>query len=298
MLIKMIGLGKMGKNLALNMLDNQIDVLGYDINETSRTLANKEGIKTVSNLSELIDINNQNIIWTMLPAGKITQDTLKSLAKLCHRNDIVIDGGNSDYRDSINIAQIMAKKEIHFFDIGTSGGIYGARHGASFMCGGNPKIFNEYLRESLEKISLENGCLYTGEVGSGHYLKIVHNAMLYGYMQTLGEGFELLEKSQFNYNLENVALSLSKSSVIRGWLLELVANAIKKDPHLENILGVISASKTTNWTIESALNLGVPIPVISLSLIMRLKSSQQDSFSSKLIAALRDEVGGHKAISK
>lgn len=298
MQIKMVGLGKMGKNLALNMLDNQIDVLGYDISENSRQKANEAGIKTVENLADLIDTNDLNIVWVMLPAGKITHDTLMNLAKLCHENDIVIDGGNSDYRDSINIANAMATKTIHFFDIGTSGGVVGARYGASFMCGGNQNIFNQHLKDMLEKIASENGCLYTGEVGSGHYLKIVHNAMLYGYMQTLGEGFELLEKSQFNYDLENVALSLSKSSVIRGWLLELVANAIKKDPHLDNILGVVSASKTTNWTIESALDLGIPIPVISLSLLMRLKSKQSDSFSDKLIAALRDEVGGHKAVTK
>lgn len=298
MQIKMIGLGKMGKNLALNMLDNNINVLGFDIDFNARNSANEVGIDTVDNLKKLIDNNQQNIVWVMLPAGKITNDTLLQLANICHKYDIIIDGGNSDYRNSLKTADLMAKKEIYFFDIGTSGGAYGARNGASFMCGGDPKIFHSQLEPMLKLISMENGCLYTGDIGSGHYLKIVHNAILYGYMQTLGEGFELLEKSQFNYDLEQVALSLSKSSVIRGWLLELVANALKKDPHLDSISDIVSASKTTNWTIESALELGVPIPVISLSLLMRLKSKQTDSFSNKLIASLRDEVGGHKASSK
>ena len=154
------------------------------------------------------------------------------------------------------------------------------------------------LQEMLESIATTNGCLYTGKTGSGHYLKMIHNAMLYGYMQTLGEGFELLEKSEFDYDLEHVADSLSKSSVIRGWLLELAANAFRKDPDLEKIKGVVGASKTTGWTIESACELGVPIPIISTSLMMRLRSKQDDSFSAKVIASLRDEVGGHKAQSK
>ena len=183
-------------------------------------------------------------------------------------------------------------------DIGTSGGVYGARHGASFMCGGDPEVFKNDLQEMLESIATTNGCLYTGKTGSGHYLKMIHNAMLYGYMQTLGEGFELLEKSEFDYDLEHVADSLSKSSVIRGWLLELAANAFRKDPDLEKIKGVVGASKTTGWTIESACELGVPIPIISTSLMMRLRSKQDDSFSAKVIASLRDEVGGHKAQSK
>lgn len=294
MKIKMIGLGKMGKNLALNMIDNKMEVIGYDINESARTTAHNEGISVVDNLEDLIDKKTLNILWVMLPAS-VTNQTISTISQMCNPFDIIIDGGNSDYRDSIKTASYLKEKNIYFFDIGTSGGIYGARNGASFMCGGDKDIFQKYLLEPLTKISMPNGCLYTGENGSGHYLKIIHNAMLYGYMQTLGEGFELLEKSEFNYDLKQVATSLSKSSVIRGWLLELVANAFEKDPHLENTPDVISASKTTNWTIESALELGVPIPIISLSLMMRQKSTQKQSFSAKVIASLRDEVGGHKA---
>lgn len=298
MKLKMVGLGKMGLNLALNMKEHGVDVEGFDVNEEARKKAESENIKTYASLEDAVSKDEKNVIWVMLPAGKITNSVLHQLVELCNANDIVIDGGNSDHRDSLKTAQLMEEKGIYFFDIGTSGGVYGARHGASFMCGGDPDVFKNELQEMLESIATTNGCLYTGKTGSGHYLKMIHNAMLYGYMQTLGEGFELLEKSEFDYDLQNVADSLSKSSVIRGWLLELAADAFKKDPDLSKIKGVVGASKTTGWTIESACELGVPIPVISTSLMMRLRSKQDDSFSAKVIASLRDEVGGHKAQSK
>lgn len=298
MKLKMVGLGKMGLNLALNMKEHGVDVEGFDVNEEARQKAESENIKTYASLEDVASKDEKNVIWVMLPAGKITNSVLHQLVELCNANDIVIDGGNSDHRDSLKTAHLMEEKGIYFFDIGTSGGVYGARHGASFMCGGDPDVFKNELQEMLESIATTNGCLYTGKTGSGHYLKMIHNAMLYGYMQTLGEGFELLEKSEFDYDLQNVADSLSKSSVIRGWLLELAADAFKKDPDLSKIKGVVGASKTTGWTIESACELGVPIPVISTSLMMRLRSKQDDSFSAKVIASLRDEVGGHKAQSK
>lgn len=298
MKLKMVGLGKMGLNLALNMKEHGVDVEGFDVNEEARKKAESENIKTYASLEDAVSKDEKNVIWVMLPAGKITNSVLNQLVELCKANDIVIDGGNSDHRDSLKTAHLMEEKGIYFFDIGTSGGVYGARHGASFMCGGDPDVFKNELQKMLESIATTNGCLYTGKTGSGHYLKMIHNAMLYGYMQTLGEGFELLEKSEFDYDLQNVADSLSKSSVIRGWLLELAADAFKKDPDLSKIKGVVGASKTTGWTIESACELGVPIPVISTSLMMRLRSKQDDSFSAKVIASLRDEVGGHKAQSK
>ena len=295
MKLKMVGLGKMGLNLVLNMRDHEVEVEGFDVSEEARSKAESENIKTYASLEEMVSEDEKDVIWVMLPVGRITNSVLCELSNLCKEGDIVIDGGNSDHRDSLKTAEQMEKKGIYFFDIGTSGGVYGARHGASFMCGGDPEVFKNDLQEMLESIATTNGCLYTGKTGSGHYLKMIHNAMLYGYMQTLGEGFELLEKSEFDYDLEKVADSLSKSSVIRGWLLELAANAFRKDPDLEKIKGVVGASKTTGWTIESACELGVPIPVISTSLMMRLRSKQNDSFSAKVIASLRDEVGGHKA---
>ena len=298
MKLKMVGLGKMGFNLALNMKEHGVEVEGFDVSQEARDKAEQEDIKTYATLEQIVSKEEKNVIWVMLPAGKIANAVLQELIGYCNSGDIVIDGGNSDYRDSLKTAVAMEEKGIYFFDIGTSGGVYGARHGASFMCGGDSDVFKNDLQEMLESIATTNGCLYTGKTGSGHYLKMIHNAILYGYMQTLGEGFELLEKSEFDYDLENVADSLSKSSVIRGWLLELAANAFRKDPDLDKIKGVVGASKTTGWTIESACELGVPIPVISTSLMMRLRSKQEDSFSAKVIASLRDEVGGHKAQTK
>lgn len=297
MKVKMIGLGKMGLNLALNMKEHHVEVEGFDVSEEMRSKGLENGIRIFEKKEEMIVSDEQNIIWVMLPAGKITNGVLHEVLTLCHKGDIVIDGGNSDYRDSVKIAEKFKDRGISFIDIGTSGGVDGARNGASFMCGGDKKAF-QFIEGMLHDIATEDGCIYTGEVGSGHYLKMIHNAMLYGMMQTLGEGFELLHASEFHYDLEDVATSLSKSSVIRGWLLELVAKAFHKSPVLKEIKGEIGASKTTNWTIESACDLGVPIPVISLSLMMRLRSKQTDSFSAKVIASLRDEVGGHKAPTK
>lgn len=294
MKVKMIGLGKMGQGLALNMKDHGHEVVGFDIGEEARKKAEEFGIQTYTSLSDMLTNDEKNVVWCMLPAGKITNGTLKEVSSYCKKGDIVIDGGNSDHRDSLKTAALMEEKGIYFFDIGTSGGVYGARHGASFMVGGDKEVFETELKGLLEDIAAADGCLYTGKTGSGHYLKIVHNAMLYGYMQTIGEGFELLEKSSFDYDLANIAESLGKTSVIRGWLLELAANAFKKDPDLEKIKGEVGASKTTGWTIESACELGVPIPVISLSLMMRYRSKQEDSFAAKVVASLRDEVGGHK----
>lgn len=297
MKIKMVGLGKMGLNLALNMMEHHVDVVGFDVNEDVRNKAQAHGIHVYPKITQLITHHEQNIVWVMLPAGHITQMVLQELSEIAQNGDIIIDGGNSDYRDSIKAGQQFQEKGISFIDIGTSGGVSGARHGASFMCGGDRNAY-QMVEKLLQDMATTDGCIYTGQVGSGHYLKMVHNAMLYGMMQTLGEGFELLHASSFHYDLEQVAASLSKSSVIRGWLLELVVHAFHKSPVLEDIRGEVSASKTTNWTIESACELGVPIPVISLSLMMRLRSKQCDSFSAKLIASLRDEVGGHKASLK
>ncbi len=298
MKVKLIGLGKMGMNLALNLSDKGIKVVGFDVSEEAILKAKDNNLEVADSLDEMMSKNEMNFVFAMLPAGEITKSALYKLIDLSNPGDILIDGGNSNYKDSIEISKKANEKGIYFFDIGTSGGVYGARNGASFMCGGDLDTFKKYVEPILVKISTDNGCLYCGKSGSGHYLKMVHNAMLYGYMQTIGEGFELLKESEFDYNLQKVADSLSKSSVIRGWLLELVANSLEKNPDLEGIKGVISASKTTNWTIDSALELGVPTPVISMALMMRLRSKQNDSFSAKLIASLRDEVGGNKPLKK
>ncbi len=298
MKIKMIGLGKMGYNLMLNMKDNDIDVEGFDINEATRKKAALEGFKVYSNLSEVFDKTIQNIVWVMLPAGKITNSVLDEIKSYARKGDVVIDGGNSNFEDSERHALDFKNLNVDFFDIGTSGGVSGARTGASLMIGGNKDVYNYLEKKLFSKIAIVNGYMYAGEAGSGHYLKMIHNAILYGMMQTLGEGFELLEKSDFKYNLEYVAATWSKSAVIRGWLMELTADAFSKDSNLSEIKGIVSASEEARWTIDAAFNLGVPTPAISSALIMRLRSKQEDTFSGKVVASLRNEVGGHTVTKK
>lgn len=294
MKVGMIGLGKMGYNLIENMRDRNIDVYGYDVNEKILEKAKNEGFTVYGSLDDVLKSETERrILWVMLPAGKITSSVLDQLLEKANKGDIVIDGGNSDHRDSVKYNELFTKKGINFLDIGTSGGVSGARNGASFMIGGNEEVFKE-IEPLFKATAKEEGYMYTGIAGSGHYLKVVHNAILYGMMQVIGEGFEMLEASDFNYNLYEVSKVWSKSAVIRGWLMELITNAFEKSPNLEEVKGVINASKSTQWALDTACTLGVPIPAIAVSLFARQRSKQEDSFSAKVVASLRDEVGGHK----
>jgi 6-phosphogluconate dehydrogenase len=189
-------------------------------------------------------------------------------------------------------AASLRQSGIHFFDCGTSGGTEGARHGACYMIGGDHGVF-PHIEQLFKDTAVPNGYLYTGRAGSGHYAKMVHNGIEYGMMAAIGEGFEVLQKSEFDFNYEEVARVWSHGSVIRGWLMELTQQAFKEDPKLDSIRGVMHASGEGKWTVEEALDLGVPTPVISLSLMMRYRSMQDDSFTGKIVAALRNQFGGH-----
>lgn len=297
MRIKLIGLGKMGYNLALNMKDNNIDVYATDVVDSILEKAKADGINTTKKIDALLN-DTQNIVWVMLPAGKITNQVLDELKTIAHNGDIIIDGGNSDYVDSLRHAKEFDELGISFMDVGTSGGVEGARVGASFSIGGSEDSFKQLERELFEKIAAPQGYIYTGRSGSGHYSKMVHNGILYGYMQTLGEGFELLEASEFDYNLEQIAGAWSKSAVIRGWLLELAQSAFSKDAKLDSIKGEVKASDEARRTLNAAISYGVPAPSIALALMMRLNSVQEESFSAKVIASLRNEVGAHGTVKK
>jgi 6-phosphogluconate dehydrogenase len=204
----------------------------------------------------------------------------------------VVDGGNSNFKDSVRRGKDMASIGVHYLDCGTSGGTSGARHGACTMIGGNKSAF-ERVESVFKDISVEKGYLYTGESGSGHFVKMVHNGIEYGMMQAIAEGFEVFEKSGFDLDFEAIAQLFNQGSVIRGWLMELTANAFSKDPKLESIKGKMFSSGEGRWTLETALDLGVPTPVIALSLLMRYRSLQDDTFTGKVVAALRNEFGGH-----
>jgi len=293
----MIGLGKMGANIARNMKRNGIDVIGYDISETSRNLAKEQGIETVDQIEQMFDSNQRNIVWTMLPSGKVTDDMIVDLSEKLKPKDIVIDGGNSFYQDSLRHYDILKEKDILFLDCGTSGGMNGALNGANYMIGGDQEAF-EAIEEIFRKTAAPDGYLYTGKPGSGHYLKMVHNGIEYGMMQAIAEGFDVLEHSQYDYDNAKVAKLWNHGSVIRSWLVELMEEAFEQDPKLENIKGVMFSSGEGQWTIEEALRLQVPVPVIAMSQMMRNRSLENDTFTGKVVASMRKGFGGHKIVKE
>lgn len=298
MQIGMIGLGKMGLNLMMNLRDHGVDVMGYDVNPVMRQSAIESGLTVYDDLNEFTQaFDDRKIIWVMVPAGKITDSVIHQVSHLCQAGDIIIDGGNSFYQDSQKNSQQLKEMGIHFLDCGTSGGTSGARNGACLMVGGEEEVFN-VLKDVLQAISVENGCLYAGKAGSGHYLKMVHNGIEYGMMQAIGEGFEVLEASEFDFDFEKVARVWNNGSVIRSWLVELVQESFKNDPKLEMITGASDSSGEAQWTVEQALQLKVPTPVISLSLMMRYRSKQNDTFAGKVVSALRNAFGGHSVTKK
>ncbi|MFT8871259.1 MAG: phosphogluconate dehydrogenase (NAD(+)-dependent, decarboxylating) [Sporolactobacillus sp.] len=296
--IGLIGLGKMGFNLALNMTEHGFSVHAYDCSVDAVRRATKANITVHETMDELIRaLPAPRALWMMVPAGEPTEETFQSLLTLLQPEDVVIDGGNSRYTDSLRRYQSCHDRGLLFLDVGTSGGISGARHGACTMIGGDRAAYDrlEFLFKSL---SVEDGYLYTGKAGSGHFLKMVHNGIEYGMMQAIAEGFEVLEKSEFDYDNEAVAKVWNHGSVIRSWLIELLEDAFSKDSDLETITGVMASSGEGKWTLESALDLQVPTPVIALSLLMRYRSLESDTFAGKVVAALRNEFGGHAVVGK
>ncbi|SFJ43126.1 phosphogluconate dehydrogenase (NAD(+)-dependent, decarboxylating) [Thermoflavimicrobium dichotomicum] len=298
MKLGMIGLGKMGFNLVLNLLDHQHEVVVYDVNQEPRQELAGKGAIPSSSIEELVGLlPAPRVIWLMVPAGETVDQIIDVLTPLLSPGDILIEGGNSNYKDSIARADRLRKHGIHFLDVGTSGGMEGARHGACLMIGGDKEVF-EKVEPIFRDISVEKGYLYAGKSGSGHFLKMVHNGIEYGMMQAIAEGFEVLHKSPFDFNYEEVARVWANGSVIRGWLMELTERAFAKDPRLESIRGVMHSSGEGKWTVENALDFQVPTPVIALSLMMRYRSLEEDTFHGKVVAALRNEFGGHAVEKK
>ncbi|ADD02235.1 MULTISPECIES: phosphogluconate dehydrogenase (NAD(+)-dependent, decarboxylating) [Thermoanaerobacter] len=293
MKVGLIGLGRMGFNLALNIKDHGHEVVAYNRSPEKIKEAEKAGIKGAYTIEDLVkNLERRRIIWLMVPAGDPVDEMIEKLVPLLEEHDIIIDGGNSYYKDTLRRYEMLKEKGIDFVDVGTSGGIEGARHGACTMIGAEDEVF-KYIEPLIRDISAENGYLHTGKNGSGHFAKMVHNGIEYGMMQAIGEGFEVLEKSQFDFDLKEVARVWSHGSVIRGWLMELMEKAFEKDPKLSGIKGIMHSSGEGLWTVEEALNLKVPVPVIAQSLFMRYRSEQEDTFAGKVVAALRNEFGGH-----
>lgn len=292
----MIGLGKMGLNLVKNAVDNGHEVVAFDLNpefvrEATEYSPAVEGATDIDDM--LSKLPSPKIVWVMVPAGAPTNSTIDTLIEKMDKGDIIIDGGNSNYKDNLEQNKRTTAAGIKFFDAGTSGGMNGALNGGNFMIGGDDAEAWKTIEPLFNSLAEEDGYLYTGRLGSGHYLKMVHNGIEYGMMQAIAEGFDVLEASQFDYDYEAVAKLWNHGSVIRSWLMELAEEQFAKDPKLDAIAGRMHSSGEGKWTVEESLDLEVPAPVIYLSLAMRYRSLQDDTFTGKVVSALRNGFGGH-----
>jgi 6-phosphogluconate dehydrogenase len=292
----MIGLGRMGANMAQRLLRGGHRIVGFDPNEATRKAMDDAGGESAISLEALVaKLDAPRAVWTMVPAGEITDSTITTLLGLLSPGDCIIDGGNSNYKDSQRRAATCAAKKIDFLDAGTSGGIWGLDNGYSLMVGGDAAVV-ERLRPIFESLApaADQGWGRVGPVGSGHFTKMIHNGIEYGMMQAYAEGFSILQhKKEFALDLHQVAEIWRQGSVVRSWLLDLTSDALGKNPTMAGIAPFVVDSGEGRWTVAEAIDLDVPAPVITQSLIERLRSRDSDSFADKMLAAMRNEFGGH-----
>ncbi|WP_238651514.1 phosphogluconate dehydrogenase (NAD(+)-dependent, decarboxylating) [Paenibacillus piscarius] len=292
MKVGLIGLGKMGLNLGQNLLEHDHEVVAYDVNAAAVQELAGRGASGAGSLEELTGkLESPRILWIMVP-HTIVDSVITELTPLLSKGDIIIEAGNSHYKESIRRHEELGASGIHFLDAGTSGGMEGARHGACYMVGGDEEAW-AVAEPLFRDTAVENGYLYAGKSGSGHFLKMVHNGIEYGMMAAIGEGFEVLEKSGYDFDFEQVARVWNNGSVVRSWLMELIERAFSKDAKLEDIKGVMHSSGEGRWTLETAFDLQAATPVIAMALLMRYRSLETDTFTGKVVAALRNEFGGH-----
>jgi 6-phosphogluconate dehydrogenase len=297
MQLAMIGLGKMGGNMSRRLIAEGHEVVGYNRSpEAAKELEEEAGLIPAFSLEEAVQkLTPPRVVWVMVPAGDPTEGVIKGLADLLDPGDLVVDGGNSNYKDTLRHADILAEKEIYMMDVGTSGGIWGLEQGYSMMVGGSDEAV-ERLRPALETLAPgpDKGWGHVGSNGAGHFVKMVHNGIEYGIMQAYAEGFEILKaKEQFDLDLHQVAEIWRFGSVIRSWLLDLIANALAEDQSLSDIAGYVPDSGEGRWTVFEAIDLDVPAPIIAHSLMARFVSRQEESYAAKLLAAMRNQFGGH-----
>ncbi len=294
--IGMVGLGRMGGNMAHRLHDAGHEVAGYDARpETAREF---EACLTrvASSLELLVDgLKAARVVWLMVPAGEPTDDVIANLLTHMSAGDILIDGGNSHFRDSIRHAEESSRTGVRFLDIGVSGGIWGLREGYCLMAGGDIEAFRQ-VEPILKALAQTQGYAHVGPAGAGHYSKMVHNGIEYAMMQAYGEGFEVLKASSFDFDLQQLSDLWMHGSVVRSWLLELAARSFGEDPDLSRIKGYVEDSGEGRWTIHEALEMGVPVPAMADSLFARFRSRQSESFSAKVIASLRHQFGGHAVV--
>ena len=292
----MIGLGRMGANMTERLVRGGHRVVGYDLKAESRARVEAIGAASATSLEGVVaKLAPPRTLWLMVPAGDITDATIASLVPLLQAGDAIVDGGNSNYKDTLRRAGMLAERKIDFVDCGTSGGVWGLAEGYSMMIGGDVQAV-ERLRPIFETLApaRDAGWGRVGPAGSGHFTKMVHNGIEYGLMQAYAEGFSILEhKKEFGLDLHQIAEIWRQGSVVRSWLLDLTSEALAKNPTLAGIAPYVSDSGEGRWTLAEAIDLDVPAPVIALSLIARLRSRDADSFADKLLAAMRNQFGGH-----
>ena len=289
-----IGLGRMGANMARRLLRGGHDVVVANRSPEPVERLTAEGAEGAPSIGELVErLRRPRSIWLSLPAGDVTELTLQQLAPLCAHGDAIVDAGNSFYRDTIRRSAWLTERGLGFLDQGTSGGIWGLELGYCLMIGGVREQF-ERLEPAFKTLAPADGYLHIGPSGSGHFVKMVHNGIEYGMLQAYGEGFEILHASDFqDLDLQAIAHLWNQGSVVRSWLLELAERAFANEPELSSIRGYVEDSGEGRWTVLEAVDKDVPAPVLALSLLMRFRSRQVDSFGAKVIAALRNEFGGH-----
>jgi len=298
MKLGMVGLGRMGGNMAIRMKRAGHEVIGTDRSAAMLAETEKAGIRTFGAVEELVRaLETPRVVWAMIPAGAPVDELIETVLPLLQRGDVLVDGGNSNWRDSKRRGARLAERGVLFADAGTSGGIWGLELGYCIMIGGAGDAITR-LRPALDALAPDGGWRHVGAVGAGHFSKMVHNGIEYGMMEAYGEGFELLKASEYDYDLAEVAQLWNHGSVVRSWLLELAERAFRDDPALQNIRGWVEDSGEGRWTVQEAIEHAVPAPVLALALFERFRSRQEDSFRNRVIAALRHQFGGHAVKAK
>ena len=300
MKIGMAGLGRMGMNMVRRLLQNGQSVVAFNRSPEKVDESVKEGAEGAYTLKEMVNkLEHPRVVWLMLPAGKPVEEAIENLKPLLEKGDTIVEGGNSFYKDDIRREADLRAHGINYLDAGVSGGIWGLKIGYCLMIGGDQEVFHR-LTPVFEALAPQDGYLYCGPAGAGHFVKMVHNGIEYGMMSAYGEGFDILNASPYGSALDFAAVAhlWNQGSVIRSWLLELAEDAFKKDCRLDNINGFVEDSGEGRWTVQQAIESAVPAPVITASLFQRFRSRQENSFSDRLLAALRNEFGGHSVQKK
>ncbi|MCQ3002061.1 phosphogluconate dehydrogenase (NAD(+)-dependent, decarboxylating) [Pseudomonas syringae group sp. J309-1] len=321
MQLGIIGLGRMGGNIARRLMLNGHTTVVYDRDESSRSALAKEGSTAVADLPALVAaMDKPRAIWVMLPAGEPTEETINVLSDLLDADDVIIDGGNTFYKDDVRRAQALTAKGLHYVDVGTSGGVWGLERGYCMMIGGEDEVVRRLdplfatLAPGMGSVErtkgrnsaddrAERGYIHAGPAGSGHFVKMIHNGIEYGMMQAFAEGFDILKQKnsenlpveqRFDLNMADIAEVWRRGSVVSSWLLDLTADALATDPQLDAYSGAVADSGEGRWTIEAAMEQAVPVPVLSSALFARFRSRQKSSYADKMLSAMRFGFGGHK----